>query len=374
MDGKRHLPVVIGQGSYNDLGVIRSLGEARVKSVYLTDGDSVIPIRKSSYLLETLTSNLESGLYEALEQIHAHYHAPLVLYPTSDSVAAKLDELYSPLSSFAVAPHANGRLLGLMDKARQAGMAKACGFDVPVCQTLDLNEGSAVAFPFPCIVKPRFSVLGKKEHIAVCRNADELHAALSVYRESGETSILLQEYIDPGNIREVCFTGVALGHGRVVVGGMVTKHRIVGNGSTSFGTFRPSVPSQQQQAVSRFIAQTGFNGLFDMECFVGHDGHLLFIECNFRNGAYGYAATRAGVNLPLQYYLGMLGQDLPHGSTRKVVFMEERVDVLNVKAGRITLLRWLRDVCRTNVFLYSNWRDPGPMLRVPHTVARLFKF
>lgn len=373
MDNMQHLPVVIGNGSYNDLGVIRSLGERRIKSVYLTDGDSVIPIQKSRYLLETVTSSLEHGLCEALEQIHARRHARLVLYPTSDSVAARLDQQHSSLSSLAVVPHAHGQLLGLMDKSRQASLAKASGFDVPACQSFDLRDDSPISFPFPCIVKPRLSVLGRKEHIAVCRHADELQAVLGVYRQSGETSVLFQQYVEQEGIREVCFTGVCFQHGDVLVGGMVEKHRTVGNGSTSFGRFCPSVPIQQQEAVSRFMAQTGFNGLFDMECFVAPDGHLIFIECNFRNGAYGYATTRAGVNLPWLYYQGMLGQPLPVSKTREVLFMEERVDLLNVKSGDISFLHWLRDACRTNVFLYSNWRDPGPMFRVPHTFSHIFK-
>ena len=64
---KELLPVVIGGGSYNDLGVIRSLGERGLQSVYLTDGEHIIPIKKSKYLLSTFIADLSTDLVSSLK-------------------------------------------------------------------------------------------------------------------------------------------------------------------------------------------------------------------------------------------------------------------------------------------------------------------
>lgn len=45
--------IIIGIGSYNDLGLIRSCGESGIKSIYLNHGSKlVVPIDKSKYVEE----------------------------------------------------------------------------------------------------------------------------------------------------------------------------------------------------------------------------------------------------------------------------------------------------------------------------------
>ena len=89
---KELLPVVIGGCSYNDLGVIRSLGERGLQSVYLTDGEHIIPIKKSKYLIATIITKLESDIVSSLKQIAKEYEKQLVLFPTSDDAAVGIDK------------------------------------------------------------------------------------------------------------------------------------------------------------------------------------------------------------------------------------------------------------------------------------------
>lgn len=369
---EQYLPVVIGQGSYNDLGIIRSLGEKGIKSVYLTDGEHIIPIRKSRYLLETIIANFEDNLSASIQKIASEYGKRLVLFPSSDAAACTLDKNHRELSSIAIVPHAEGRLEHLMDKGVQAGMALQTGFVVPASATFHIDTGEVPVgdIHLPCIVKPLLSIKGSKSHITVCRTKAELEACIQLFKDNKEYHILIQDFVEQAGLKELCITGVAFEGGQVAIGGMVEKYRSVGNGSTSYGRFSPDMPDSFKMSVAQLVEQTNYNGLFDIECFVTQDGRLVFIECNFRNGAYGYAATRAGVNLPLQYYLGVQGMKSPAENVCSVKFMEERVDFLNVKMGKISFMQWLRDAINADVLLYANIHDIGPMIRIPHFIKK----
>ena len=368
----KFLTVVIGEGSYNDLGMIRSLGEKGLKSVYLTDGEHVIPIKKSKYLLETVITTQESDLSATLREMACRYGRHLILFPASDLAAGMLDQSRQELAAFAVVPHACGQLDKLMDKACQAEQARLAGFEVPQSSVFHLDRDSISfhAVRLPCIVKPLLSMKGSKSHITVCRSVERLQECLRLFKDSEEYQVLVQDLVEQAGMREVCITGVVLQHRKVVVGGIVEKYRTIGNGSTTYGKFSPAVPDGYKTMVAQYLERTSFCGLFDLECFVMDDGRLMFIECNFRNGAYGYAATRAGINLPWLFYADAVEQPVGQTVARDVVFMEERSDVLHVTHGDISWGRWLRDVGRTDTFLFSNRKDPGPMLRVPHIVRK----
>ena len=107
--------------------------------------------------------------------------------------------------------------------------------------------------------------------------------------------------------------------------------------------------------------------------FLKNDDNTFFIECNFRNGAYGYAVTYAGFNMPQVYQNACLSQEIKLSSIRKVIFMEERSDFLNVLDGSISLWHWIRDVFSTDVFLFWNRKDIKPILRMPYLIKRYFK-
>ena len=192
------LPVVIGKGSYNDLGVIRSLGDRGLRSVYLTDGEHIIPIKKSKYLIATIITNLDSDLVSSLIQIAKEYEKKLVLFPTSDNAASTIDENNEDLATFAILPNTQGRMEHFMDKGVQASLAHQAGFNVPNSASFDL-ESEIVPFEnihLPCIVKPRLSIKGSKTHITVCRTKDKLKSCINFYKDNSEFSILIQDFIE----------------------------------------------------------------------------------------------------------------------------------------------------------------------------------
>ena len=184
------LPVVIGDGSYNDLGVIRSLGEMGLHSVYLTGGEHIIPIRKSKYLLASIIANLDTDLVNTLRSIAQEYEKKLVLFPVSDRAALGIDNNGKILAAFSLFPHVQGRAAYFMDKGVQVSMACRAGFIVPDSIPYDL-ESETVPYDnirLPCIVKPLLSIRGSKAHISVCRTKEELKTCINNYEKCQETS------------------------------------------------------------------------------------------------------------------------------------------------------------------------------------------
>ncbi len=85
----------------------------------------------------------------------------------------------------------------------------------------------------------------------------------------------------------------------------------------------------------------------------------------------GYALTYSGFNMPGCYASNRGSKD---SKKLKVVrFMEERTDLLNLLDGTIRPLQWIKDVISTNAFLWWNWRDPLPMIRVPNCIKKHFR-
>ena len=371
------IAVVIGTGSYNDLGMIRSCGECGMSVIYVTDEKHIIPIHKSRYLSYTyFIPIVESSLIEVIEQIvKKNPKSTVIIYPTSDITAYYLDNNYKQLREICYFSNAKGQLGLLMDKFEMNKLAQSSGLVVPSMIKVDLLGNPIIDcqnISYPCIVKPLRSIRGDKCDITKCSDWEELNSTFEKYRKKGNNKVLIQQFIDGNNQHEIAITGVALPCGDSIICGEIQKIRIRGNGSTVFGIYKPDNGQEKYLRIKEFIKKSGYQGIFDIELLKNDDG-LYFIECNFRNGAYGYAVTYAGFNMPDVYQKACLNQEIKLTSLKKIVFMEERSDFLNVLDVSISLWHWLRDVFSTNVFLFWNRKDIKPLLRVPYFIKKYFK-
>lgn len=374
---KKNIAVVVGTGSYNDLGMIRSCGECGMYVIYVTNEKHIIPIHKSRYIGRIyFVPMLEFDLIETIRQIIKEYANDIVIvYPTSDITAYYLDRNYNQLQNHCYFSNARGRLEILMDKFEMNKLAEDCGMIIPTMVKVNLSKKNIVDYQcisYPCIVKPLRSIGGDKCDITKCSNLEDLNSAFEKYRRKKNNEVLVQQFINGNNQREIAVTGVALPNGNCIIGGEIQKKRIRGNGSTIFGVYEPNSDQEKYLKIQEFIKKSGYQGIFDME-FLKNDDNTFFIECNFRNGAYGYAVTYAGFNMPQVYQNACLSQEIKLSSIRKVIFMEERSDFLNVLDGSISLWHWIRDVFSTDVFLFWNRKDIKPILRIPYFIKRYFK-
>lgn len=365
------IAIIIGIGSYNDLGLIRSCGEAGIKSIYLIHRESiVVPIYKSKYVIEHEFINIENliSILKSIEKKNQNHR--FVVFPASDIASNIIDKNYHYFSTAFILPNAKGKLDIYMNKAIMADIAKECDLPVPECKSFNLAETPYPKFPLPCIIKPLLSISGEKADISICTDNSSLNSAIAKYQKKGFNKILIQELINGNNQEEIAISGVAMPDGNIFTQGVIHKKRIFGNGSTVFATIRNDADVKLQDNIKSFIRKCQYNGIFDIE-FLRNDSGCYFIECNFRNGAYGYAVTKSGFNMPA-FYANYTNVALK-GKIKEFTFMEERSDILNVLNHKISLSKWIIDIIKTDTFLWWNWRDPKPMLRIPTFIKNLFK-
>lgn len=377
MKAQSPIAVVIGQGGYNDIGLIRSCGEAGLKVVLVTPSDIIVPLNKSRYVVKWIENNIstEYELLDIINHVTQKFNRDIIIFPASDKAAWFLDRCNDSFPKNVIVPNANGKLSTLMDKSMMVEIAEKCGLKVPFSKKLNIENISEFIPPvLPCIIKPLRSIAGEKEDITICKDETDYMDALQKYSSKGFYDILVQSLIEGKNQEEVAVTGVSLPNGEIITKGIIHKKRIRGNGSTVFATFVPEINNELKLKVQEFIKETGFTGIFDME-FLKNENGFHFIECNFRNGAYGYAITTAGFNMPYYFYLGSKGLPLPQEKVRQITFMEERSDILNVLERKISLREWINDILQTNTFIWWNWRDPKPFFfHNLKKVSSLFSF
>ena len=212
------------------------------------------------------------------------------------------------------------------------------------------------------------SAFGEKSYIAICHKADDLSAALEVYIKKSCHKILIQDLVTDIKL-EIGVTGISLPNGEVIIRGIFYKQGIIG-GSAVFGKYSIEERPELYGKIKKYIHEVGYVGIFDMDFLEDSQGRYHFIECNYRNGAYGYAVTAAGFNMPYIFFQAITSQlwDEPK-NLRSVVFMEERSYILNLT---MSFWRWLKDVLSTDVFLWFNRKDMKPYIRVPHFIKKHF--
>lgn len=362
--------IVIGIGSYNDIGLIRSCGENNFKVIYITTPDDhPIKINKSKYVIETYffefsEKNILSKIFEVSNRFT---NKNFYIFPASDNIVEILDKNYDKLPANIITSHAKGKVNDLMDKTLMAEMAKNAGLSVPSTISITSNNLNQLSkylenIPFPIIVKPVKSINGNKSDIKIFQNESNLFQYLQFLFSQGYNEVLLQEYIHNKSSKEIGITGIAYENGNIEFYGWIEKYRNRFN-INNFGKYIPRIDIECKNQLKRYIKETGYRGIFDTDFILMND-KLYFIECNFRNGAYGYAVTKAGFNMPVNW-IRSNNNSKKTGKLKTITFMEERTDILNVLDGSVSSIKWVKDLFRTNSFLWWNWKDPIPLIRIP---------
>ncbi len=365
------IAIIAGIGTYNDIGMIRSLGEKHIPIFYITNEPHVFPIHKSKYITQTIYCDMsELEFINTIKSVCTQQKAYGVVFPTSDITALYLDRNYENLKEICTFSNAHGKLEYEMDKLIQVNRAIEAGLDVPSAISADAKN-LPQGIKYPCIIKPLASIFGSKSDITVCKNESDLSIAKEKYINKDCSQILIQDFITDIKL-EIGITGIALPNGEVIIKGMFHKQGIIG-GSAVYGTYSIEEHAVLYDRIKKYIHLVDYVGIFDMDFLKDSQGKYHFIECNYRNGAYGYAVTAAGFNMPYILFKAITSQQWNEpNKLRSVVFMEERSYILNLLQKRISLWHWLKDVASTDVFLWFNWKDIKPYIRIPHFIKKFF--
>jgi hypothetical protein len=189
-----------------------------------------------------------------------------------------------------------------LDKRKQIELAIKAGFSVPAFRFLNCAEDVSnddINFPMPAVFKPA-QAAERREGVLLrgrgwtCGDRGELQSALSHWRGVGP--MILQEFV-PG-IGEGVF-GLATARGVLAWTGHRRVRMMNPSGSGSSACMAVShIEKECKTSAERFIAASGWRGLFMIEMLRDEAGKLWFMEFNGRAWGSMALARRLGFEYP----------------------------------------------------------------------------
>ena len=363
------LCIVFALDHYNPLGQIRSLGEAGIKPVYIAVNHRFDLGAKSKYVSRLHKVNTVEDGYKVLMLEYGHFsgeNCPL-LFTSDDRTEGYLDERYDELKDRFVFFNAGkaGRVTEYMDKKRILDCAKRHGLNV-----LDSVVVNCGVIPddleYPVITKSISpNVGGWKSDVHICYTSEELEEA---YNTIEAPKVLVQRYIDKKN--EYCLDGFCADHGRIMFSAIESKYIYLIPGYYSpYMTVANFKNEEMKKSLENMMKEICYEGIYSIEFLIDKDDNYWFSEINFRNSTWSYAATVAGMPLPVLWAETMLTGKLPDGAYNVIkkgfTAMVEPIDYCKrVKGGRITAAQWLYDFKRCECPFYYSREDPEPFMEM----------
>lgn len=364
---KNHLVIVFVIDHYNPLGVIRSLGENGIRPIYIAIRHRVELGVKSKYVSKVhQVENVEEGYQVLLEnygEIYKTGEKPFVLFSDDKSVEY-FDLRYDEIKDKFITYNANGiqgRIMEFMDKKNILDLAKKHGLSV--LEPVVVNKGEIPeGIEYPIITKdinPNSG--GWKSDVFVCQNEEELKLA---YSKISSPVVLLQKYIEKKT--EFAFEGCSVNKGQSTLLAIKSTYKYAIPAYYSpFMTCESLHDEKLKAALEGMLAEIGYEGIFEIEFLVDQNDNAYFLEINFRNATWSYAATKAGMPLPYIWVKGMLNGKIDHDDYKEVpggfTAMVEPIDYAKrIELGLSTPEEWLADFKKADCGFYYSEDDLEP--------------
>lgn len=361
--------VVVGVDHFNTLGVIRSLGKIGCHPITIVVSEKLDDswVLKSRYVNKDLSRVISKNtLVDNLINIAIKIGKKAYLIPVWDNAVELFDLYYDKLTPFFYMPNrfeTKGQLAKMLDKPFSTSIAQSVGFSVPVTVSVEIGDQDSIQvfellekneIDFPIIIKHETSTFFDKS-IEVIRNFAETEQYLQKHRNG---RLMIQHFVEKDE--ELGIQGVGFGGTKnPFIPAVIHKIRtsVDSMGSTTYAYVDSSVDEKLKKLCEDYIRKVSYSGIFDIEVLrKGED--YYFVECNFRNGAYGYAYTQLGYNLP---YIWITSEIIePRKNKRQLYLMNAFSDIKHVKLGKVSFLRWLYDFFRTRVHLTFKINDIYP--------------
>lgn len=364
---KNHLVIVFAIDHYNPLGVIRSLGENGIRPIYIAIRHRVELGVKSKYVSKVhQVENVEEGYQVLLEnygEIYKTGEKPFVLFSDDKSVGY-FDLRYDEIRDKFITYNANGiqgRIMEFMDKKNILDLAKKHGLSV--LEPVVVNKGEIPeGIEYPIITKdinPNSG--GWKSDVFVCQNEEELKLA---YSKISSPVVLLQKYIEKKT--EFAFEGCSVNKGQSTLLAIKSTYKYAIPAYYSpFMTCESLHDEKLKAALEGMLAEIGYEGIFEIEFLVDQNDNAYFLEINFRNATWSYAATKADMPLPYIWVKGMLNGKIDHDDYKEVpggfTAMVEPIDYAKrIELGLSTPEEWLADFKKADCGFYYSEDDLEP--------------
>lgn len=366
---KEHIFIVFGIEHYNPLGIIRSLGEWGIRPIFIAIPGRAKVASCSKYISKChYVKDFEEGCRLLLDEYGNYPASQLPFVITSDDEQVSyMDEHYAEYKDRFIFFNAgkSGRITEFMDKYKVLQLAKKHGLkilDTQIAERGNIPKG----LQYPIITKSILPIVGGwKSDVHICNSEEELKKA---YETIESPIVVHQKYIEKKN--ELCLDGfsVAKGKGMFIAIASTYNYQIPGYYSP-YMTVRNFTDSNIEAALQSMMAEIGFEGIFSIEFLIDQDGSVYFSEINFRNSTWSYAATCAGMPLPILWAEAMLTGTLRKDAYKAIqedfTAMVEPIDYAKrVKTGKITEAEWLFDFKRARCGFYHSPDDKEPFMEM----------
>lgn len=365
--------IVFGQGHYNTLGIVRSLGENGIKPIVILTDSDVKLVASSKFVGKCIiASSIKDGYKELLrygDKINKSF-----VFTSDDRATSYLDNHYCELADcfYFFNAGTNGRITKYMEKDVMYELAKKCGLKV-LDNITTPNNIVPLVNDFPVLTKgvDSIKVTGWKKDVHICNNESELKDA---FQHIEAPVVMVQKYIHKKN--ELCMEGFSCRKGNdVFISIASTYNYILADSYSPYMTVRNFTNRELIDPLKKMFAEIGFEGIFEIEFLEDQDGQLYFGEINFRNSTWSYASTCAGMPLPILWAKSMLvGKQIegcynivPENFTAMVELDDLR---RRVKTKKISLLDWLKDYKKANCLYYKGKNDIKPLLHACVSIIR----
>ena len=364
MNISKHKFIIFGTYSANTLGQIRSLGEKGIHPIAVLVHKNTLRIDKSKYISILFNvKNIEEGLELIIDKYSNEEYKPF-LFTDRDDVMSLLDTNYNRIINkfFFWNAGAQGALKKYLNKAEQLKLAEECGFIIPKTEVVKVGI-LPKSLRYPIFTKAIDSLSQWWKGCAyICRNEEELKRVYSLIEEK---ILVLQEYIEKSD--ETPIEGISIDGGKdIFIFGKTHNYRMPND---SFGTYRYIELLNDivlEQKIKRFIKAVNYTGAFEIELIIDNQGNAHFLEANFRIAQQNYGYTKFGANIPYIYAKSILldkidREEIKYTTKRPFNIIYEFEDFkLFVINGKITIKQWIKDIRKTDVFLFYNNDDKAP--------------
>lgn len=366
---------VLGVGTPNGIGVVRSLGREGIRTT-AADSDPRAAGLASRYARPLLLADPVREPQRALADLLAASDDDQkgVLFPTSDAFVLFLSRFRKELGErFRFCIPSPQILEGMVNKKRQYEEAIRVGAPLPPTffpSTMAEVEQIEGLLDYPAFIKPHYSHLwyttfgnkGFKVH-----GPKELRERYERVFQAG-LEALVQTIIRGPNTNHV---KVCAYYGQDGKRHALFLTRKIRQFPTEFGvgTVMHSIHDPEVQTIGlRFLEAIGYRGIGSIELKLDdRDGRYKMIELNPRLWAQNVQATYAGVNFPLIQYLDVTGQGTgPEPQWRDGVrWMDSFEDAQSFwhyhRRGKLGYGALFQDWLSVDCHAYFAWDDLGPV-------------
>ena len=364
--------VVIGKADVIKLGLIRSLGElgCRIVVIQLMNvRPRLKPLDYYSRYVDAYYFAKPDNVVSCLMEKCTEQRQRPIVFVLDDQSVCLIDSAYDKLSPHFTLPNVDqqqGGIVTMMNKMEQKRLAQQAGLLVPKGWVIPFVNGEYTIpsdIEFPCFVKGLMAYHNTKSLQRKCNDIQELEELLKECLISNHFPLMAEELIPIDNEAGV----MSMSSETTQIVPAIIEKTAVGKGTSNGVTMSANIiplddSHPYYNALKLFLKSLRYTGISNID-FIQSRGHLYFLEVNFRYAAYGYAITRAGVNLPAILVRCLCGEkhdDLPRKLQTSKSFINEKIGLMNVVEGYMTYSQYCAIKRKTDFGIVASQNDKNP--------------